>query len=262
MRTHPLALALALGATVAAPLDAQRARLTIEPRVSALPASDLWGQETVSSSATVTSATGTVEQVTRSRRTVIDREGLALVGARATYAPGGGAWRVALDAATGRTHLNAHVAYRTVVEPFSGGVGQSYAYQQLQHQPLRLTQVALRGARELVAAGAAFEASAGLLAQHLFVRRTFALRPPYTNGVAIAHRRESYLDPAAVVGLSISPDAGPLRGARLSLQSTHPWRSPAMANTYGDIGDGSPNSTDRQWQWQPEIALSWRLGAR
>jgi hypothetical protein len=248
---------LALAAVPAAlgTLGAQPMRIAVEPQVSALPGNALWGESTRRVQDGSYGGTGNLR-----RTTEVGRDAMFLYGARLTFAPGAARWRVVLDGGAGRTrmHFSQHELNRFVSA--DGSVASTDAVDLEHGQDATMFQLGLRAERDGRWRRWATEASGGLIAQRLRTKEeTVSVPVPMGPPFLRALPARSYTDPALAVGAAIGPASGALSGLRLSLRSTHVWRTPDLPNDLALSAYTQLQAKDRAWQWQPEIALGWRM---
>jgi hypothetical protein len=274
MTTSRIALALGLlgcGSLVfPAAAHAQGFRVTVEPRVSGLPGATIWqgsASRTFTTEPTVPAADQPPPSITNTRDVKLSRPALAIVGARVTLAPAGGAWRLALDGAAGSGTMRADIDEEQL---YQGGWEQVVGGRHFGNRdlPLAVAQVGAHVERGMRMRRAAIELGGGAMAQRIRTR-TMSLLPPtpsqggYSSDVRYAYR--TVIDPALQVSAAVGPSTGVLSGLRLALRSTHVWRDGRLANEYGtapsfQVPDARPQLRGRRWQWQPELSLGWRVG--
>ena len=258
---------LACGLLLPAAARAQGLRIAVEPRVSALPGATLW-QGSASRTIEVTpELSGGATSVTATRDVKLSRPALAIVGARVTLAPSGGAWRLALDGGAGSGTMRADV--------YEGQL-YHYGWEQVQagrhfgdgDLPLAIAQLGAHVERGLRVRRAAIDLGAGAMAQRVRTRAISTLPPMPSQGGYDPTLRYAYrtvTDPALQVSAAVGPSRGALSGLRLALRSTHVLRDGELANAYGSapsfqVPDQRPQLRARRWQWQPELSLGWQVG--
>ena len=255
---------LACGLTLPATAAAQR--IAFEPVVTGLPAASMWdasrAQEVYfGGTATLVPPSGPPDGV-YTHSVKLTRGTMPMYGGRLTLAAPGGAWRMVLDGATGSGRMRAEVydiiqAYPTsesVVVPESWGFDND-------DLPLTLAQVGVHVERALRTRRAAIEVGGGAMAQRMRTRTQVMYAGPSTGGLPYSRfHYVSATDPGLQASAALGPASGPLAGLRLAVRSTHVWRIGDLANTYGNSSGGLRfRNNYRRWQWQPELALAYRL---
>lgn len=265
-RVRAALLPAACALVCARPAVAQRPRVAVEPLAGAAPAAALWRRTAAVQERRYDGAasgfSGERREVTV-RTTVVTRDAAPLVGLRVVVAGVRSPWRLALEGSAGRGELLARTRERWDAFGTASDGTPYNAWHEVRREewhPVAVAQVALHAERAARVRGVALEWGAGALAQHLRTRRlTWRPGPPSSPFGEVAPERRAYVDPGVRVGAAVGPARGPWSGARLAVRSAHVWRSATMANDYGSELPAPLDASGRRWQWQPEVAVSWRL---
>ena len=256
---------LACSALLPATASAQRIQITVEPRVTALPAARMWdGSRTEAvffneGPCLTCTPTGSPEgEYTHSAK--LTRGAMPMYGGRLAFTSPGGTWRVALDGAMGRGTMRAEV-----YDLFVGDAGtapnevpSSYGLDR-DGLPTTITQLGVQVEHGLRGRYLALDLGGGAMAQQLRARTVRTNRTSTGSVSSYSYDDVTTTDPGLQASAAIGLSRGWLSGLRLSMRSTHVWRSKDLANSYSAGGGMQFRNNDHRWQWQPEVALGWGL---
>lgn len=265
MRPSPVSCALSVLACALVPmvLPAQRPRVSFEPRVSGLPDATVWGRTTTSATMPSFDSTSTI---TMSRIVKLERTPVSMVGGRLVLTPVSGRWRFGVDGGIGGGSMRAYVreeTYSPRSDPWlPDGCCRGYRSYGRSRVPLALAQLGVSVERPMRWKGIGVDAGAGAMGQQLRTRTISVVDDPFTGWFRdITHYRTVY-DPALQGSIAIGPASGRGAGLRLAMRSTHVWRHARLANDFlAGYRNSLTDASGRQWQWQPELGLSWQVPA-